>query len=79
MDKMILILLVLAAVVYFLFFRSGGNSEAAAENKKLGAEFLAANKTEEGVVETSSGLQYLVLQKGTGTVHPSARDKVKVH
>ena len=79
MDKFILIGLVVVAVVYFLFFRSGGNSEAAAENKRLGAEFLAANKTQEGVVETSSGLQYLVLQKGTGTVHPSARDKVKVH
>lgn len=79
MDKLILIGLVFAVIVYYLFFRSGGNSEAAAENRRLGAEFLATNKAQTGVVETSSGLQYLVLQKGTGTINPSARDKVKVH
>ena len=37
------------------------------------------NKEVEGVKTTSSGLQYLVLEEGTGTDHPGATDKVKVH
>ena len=51
----------------------------AAENIKKGAEFLAKNAEKEGVKTTASGLQYLVLQPGSGTQHPSATDKVKVH
>lgn len=37
-------------------------------NKKAGEDFLAANKKKPGVVTTPSGLQYKVLQKGTGAV-----------
>ena len=44
-----------------------------------GVEFLAQNKTAEGVNTTSSGLQYKVLQEGTGADHPGATDQVKVH
>lgn len=44
-----------------------------------GVEFLAQNKTAEGVNTTASGLQYKVLQEGTGTDHPGATDQVKVH
>ena len=46
--------------------------------KQAGEEFLAANKTREGVVTTASGLQYEVLVEGDGP-SPSATDKVKVH
>ena len=35
-------------------------------NKKAGEAFLAANKTKEGVVVLPSGLQYKVLQEGSG-------------
>jgi FKBP-type peptidyl-prolyl cis-trans isomerase FklB len=35
-------------------------------NKKAGQEFLEANKTKEGVIALPSGLQYKVLQQGTG-------------
>ncbi|MBY5943854.1 FKBP-type peptidyl-prolyl cis-trans isomerase [Photobacterium rosenbergii] len=59
--------------------RSQGNKQAAAENIEAGATFLAENKNKEGVQTTASGLQYLVLQEGTGTVHPKASDKVTVH
>lgn len=38
----------------------------AAENKQRGAEFLAANAKKDGVQVTPSGLQYKVLQPGTG-------------
>ncbi len=37
-----------------------------AANKKEGAEFLAANKTKEGVVTLPSGLQYKIEKPGTG-------------
>jgi FKBP-type peptidyl-prolyl cis-trans isomerase len=44
-------------------------------NKKEGAEFLEANKTNEGVVTLPSGLQYKVLTEGTGP-KPAATDTV---
>ncbi len=50
--------------------------EKASVAKKEGAAFLAANKTKPGVVTTASGLQYVVLQEGTGP-KPAATDKVK--
>jgi FKBP-type peptidyl-prolyl cis-trans isomerase FklB len=47
----------------------------AEENKKQGVEFLAANKTKEGVVTLPSGLQYKILTEGTGP-KPAATDTV---
>ncbi len=44
-------------------------------NKKEGVEFLAANKTKEGVVILPSGLQYKILTAGTGP-KPTASDTV---
>lgn len=78
MFKMILGIALVALVVLF-FYRSQGNKQAAAENIEKGDAFLAGNKQQEGVKTTASGLQYMVLQEGTGTVHPKASDKVTVH
>lgn len=47
-------------------------------NAKAGADFLAANKKKKGVVEMPSGLQYKILQKGSGG-KPEAGDTVSVH
>ena len=47
-------------------------------NLKAGEEFLATNKTREGVQTTASGLQYEVLTEGNGP-KPKATDKVKCH
>jgi FKBP-type peptidyl-prolyl cis-trans isomerase FklB len=44
-------------------------------NKKDGVEFLAANKSKEGVVILPSGLQYKILTEGTGP-KPAASDTV---
>jgi len=44
-------------------------------NKKQGLEFLEANKTKDGVVTLPSGLQYKVLQEGTGP-KPAPTDTV---
>lgn len=54
-------------------------SEAkAAGAKQAGLEFLAENAKREGVITTASGLQYEVIEEGTGA-SPSATDKVTVH
>jgi len=45
-------------------------------NKKEGKAYLAKNKKKKGVVALPSGLQYKVLKKGTGKVHPKATDTV---
>ncbi|MFB2680594.1 MULTISPECIES: FKBP-type peptidyl-prolyl cis-trans isomerase [Shewanella] len=76
--KMLLAVVVIAGVIFY-FFTSMNNQKAAQENIRLGNEFLAQNKTQEGVKTTASGLQYQVLQQGTGTIHPKASDTVTVH
>jgi FKBP-type peptidyl-prolyl cis-trans isomerase FklB len=48
---------------------------AAATNKKEGDDFLAANKSKEGVVTLPSGLQYKILTEGKGP-KPTATDTV---
>lgn len=78
MTKIIVIVFAIALVLFFVQ-RSFHNKKLAAENIQKGAEFLAANKTVEGVKTTPSGLQYLVLSEGTGTEHPGPNDSVNVH
>ncbi|MDA3860457.1 MAG: FKBP-type peptidyl-prolyl cis-trans isomerase, partial [Melioribacteraceae bacterium] len=51
---------------------------ASVDNLKKGEEFLTANKTKDGVKVTASGLQYKVINLGTGA-KPLSTDKVKVH
>ena len=46
--------------------------------KEAGEEFLAENAKKPGVVTTASGLQYSVINKGTGPM-PTPKDKVRVH
>lgn len=48
------------------------------QNKKAGADFLAANKSKDGVVELPSGLQYRIDKLGDG-IRPAAEDTVVVH
>ena len=80
MTKTIIVVIAVLFIGYLLMRYSGGaRPEEIAANKKTGAEFMETNKAAEGVKTTSSGLQYLVLQEGTGTGHPSASDRVKVH
>lgn len=47
-------------------------------NAKEGEDFLLKNKSEEGVVELASGLQYMIIESGNGK-SPKATDKVKCH
>jgi len=49
-----------------------------AKNQKEGQEFLLKNKNNPGVVTLPDGLQYLIVNKGTGK-KPAATDTVVVH
>jgi len=51
---------------------------AVAKNQKDGEAYLAANKEKAGVVTLPSGLQYRIIQEGTGP-KPSATDTVVVN
>ena len=53
-------------------------AEKSSGNKKIGEEFLAANKNKPGVVTTSSGLQYFIMKAGTGP-KPGPTDTVRCH
>ena len=46
--------------------------------KAEGEKYLADNAKKDGVITTKSGLQYMVLQEGTGK-SPKATDSVKCH
>jgi FKBP-type peptidyl-prolyl cis-trans isomerase FklB len=50
----------------------------AEKNLKDGQDFLATNKTKQGVKTTETGLQYFVTKAGTGK-SPQATDVVRVH
>lgn len=52
--------------------------EVAGENLKKGQAFLAENRNKEGVIETSSGLQYRVITEGSGN-KPAATDTIEAH
>ncbi len=66
-------------VVIFFSWRSIKRRKASFGNIELGNGFLTENKSKPGVNTTPSGLQYLVLNEGTGDTHPKATDKVTVH
>lgn len=53
-------------------------AEAGKAAREAGEKFLAENAKKEGVVVTASGLQYQVLQEGTGK-QPKASDTVRCH
>ncbi len=66
---------------YFQEKEAAMNAEKAEKGKVAKAEgeaYLKANAEKEGVVTTASGLQYMVLQEGTGK-SPKATDKVRCH
>jgi FKBP-type peptidyl-prolyl cis-trans isomerase len=54
------------------------NVERELDLLKEGKEFMEQNATKEGVITTDSGLQYKVIQEGTGK-SPGPQDQVTVH
>lgn len=47
-------------------------------NRKTGDDFLSKNRSKEGIVETASGLQYKVLEEGSGD-QPDENAHVIIH
>ena len=48
------------------------------KEKATGAEFLLTNKQQEGVKELPGGIQYMVINEGTGS-KPSLQSTIKAH
>ena len=48
------------------------------DNETMGREFMEENAKNDSVIQTKSGLQYMVLKEGTGA-KPGPTDKVTVH
>lgn len=71
--------IILVSVSFYRAYISSGVSELNGESRQEGIDFLALNRFKAGVEVTESGLQYKVLEAGTGLVHPRANDVVKVH
>lgn len=72
-------LIVLSLLGYALYRAGIGSDKVAEIYRAKAAEFLAENAQRDGVITTSSGLQYEVLKAGHGNVHPAATDQVLVH
>ena len=53
-------------------------AQAGAEAAQAGADYLAKNAAKEGVITTESGLQYEIINSGSGA-KPTTTDKVTVH
>ena len=51
---------------------------SAGNNRKSGEDFLLQNSKKDGVVETYSGLQYLIVEEKEG-IRPNVYDTVKIH
>jgi len=66
-----------AFLIGFVMF-SMANATTPAENQAASEKFLTENAQHEGIVTTTSGLQYLVFTEGTGA-SPKATDNVTVH
>jgi len=77
--KYVVLALLALAVFFYSKHSSKKRTEAAAENLAQGQTFLIQNKDAEGVIETDSGLQYQILEQGTGSEHPTASSNVMVH
>ena len=74
-----LVIIIAVSLVVFFCWRFQQNKTAALKNAKAGEAFLATNSQVDGVITTASGLQIKRLVAGSGSEHPSANSRVKVH
>lgn len=75
----LLLPLIILTIIIFIFRQRKVSQQQAEINLENGRQFLEENLNNEGVISTASGLQYQILNPGSGTEHPTATSKVKVH
>ncbi|MGE0078924.1 MAG: FKBP-type peptidyl-prolyl cis-trans isomerase [Bacteroidales bacterium] len=66
------------AIKFIQEYMQKKEEKTAAKNLEESNKFLEENKTKEGVIVDSTGIQYKVITEGTGA-QPTAEDVVKVH
>lgn len=71
--------IIVIALLAYGVKRALDNGKSAEVNHQEGLAFLEENKSKDGVQQTASGLQYLVLEQGEGDETPEASSKVRVH
>ncbi len=70
----------LGRMQYQLYTKAKGEfDKLAGDNKAKSAKFMADNKTKKGIVSLPSGVQYRIIEDGTGTKHPTTQSEVQVH
>lgn len=79
MKTIIGVVLASAVAVAMYFYLNSLTNRGIEQTVAEGNAFLTANKNKPGIITTASGLEYEYLNHGTGTVHPTAEDTVKVH
>jgi len=71
---------VLGRMQYQVYSQAKGEfDKMASENKAKSQRFLAENRSKKGVVALPSGVQYLVIEEGTGSKHPTLQSEVTVN
>ncbi|MHB8447582.1 MAG: FKBP-type peptidyl-prolyl cis-trans isomerase [Rudaea sp.] len=70
----------LARMQYQMYTKAKSEfDKLAAENKVKSEKFLAENKSKTGIHVLPSGVQYRVIEDGTGSQHPTLNSEVTVH
>lgn len=75
----IAMIVIAVLLVVFYFYSQAQQKKIAAQNLAAAEAFLTNNAQVEGVKTTASGLQYVELTAGTGAVHPTKTQTVRVH
>jgi FKBP-type peptidyl-prolyl cis-trans isomerase FklB len=70
----------LGRMQYQMYTKAKGEfDKLSSENKGKSQKFMADNKAKKGIVTMPSGVQYRVIEDGSGAAHPGASSEVTVH
>lgn len=70
----------LGRMQYQMYTQAKGEfDKISSANKAKSQQFLAENKTKKGIIALPSGVQYRVIEDGTGAKHPTTQSNVVVH
>ena len=70
----------LGRMQYQMYSQAKGEfDKLAGTNKAKSQQFMAENKNKKGIITLPSGVQYRIIEDGTGAKHPTAQSNVVVH